>query len=573
LPGTTAINVYLDGTRVYDATGTSMNNYISATTGNHAMMVKCWVGKTSYSSSTYNFNVAQEAGNDQVPVSAPFVNATVGAPFSVIADCNVSGATSVQVYLDSALVYSVEGTSIDYNQSASAGNHQLEVRCSAGGTPYSSGVFPITVAAPNGSNQVIVSSPLPNSTVGTTFSAIASCNVPNADAMEVYLDSNLVYAENVTSMNANLTTTIGNHQLTFKCWAGNNASASGPYQFAVGPQGGTAQVVVSSPLAGTREAPSFNVTSNCNIAGATATQVYLDSALVYSTQATAINYLATAAPTASHNVEVRCLVGGTPYSSGVILIDPPDTADTTGFSGSPNIPIPPSYAYYVGNIENMSNWVSGTGAVSSCANGVVSATCNPPNANYSLPVLQVPDPAPLPGSDGSAGQFALFSGPAMATVIWKSLLLSNATVSNFIWDLEFYVDSQNFNGSELDLYTTQNGQRFMIGSVCNYPANSWDTWNDATQQWIHNHNVPCKDLLTVNNWHHVTFYATADLVHGSYTYQVMRIDNTDYVLNQTQYAEPTGWAMGHVGFQVQLDANATGSGVNEYLEGVHVYAW
>ena len=131
-----------------------------------------------------------------MPVSSPFVNATVGTPFSVIAGCNVSGADAIQIYLDSSLVYSANATSVNYNLSAGAGSHQLEVMCWVGRTPYSSGVFGITVAPQTGTNQVLVSSPLPSSTVGTTFSAIASCNVAGADAMQVYMDSSLVYEEN-----------------------------------------------------------------------------------------------------------------------------------------------------------------------------------------------------------------------------------------------------------------------------------------------------------------------------------------------------------------------------------------
>ena len=153
---------------------------------------------------------------------------------------------------------------------------------------------------------------------------------------------------------------------------------------------------------------------------------------------------------------MKCWVGDTAYSSGVFVIDPLDTSGS-GFDGSPNIPIPPSFAYYVDNIDDLSNWTSATGAASSCANGVVSSTCNPPNANYNPTVEQVADPAPLAGSDNISGLFQLFDGPPMATVIWVNSLLTNANVSQLIWDLYLYVNSTNYNGSELDLFTTANG--------------------------------------------------------------------------------------------------------------------
>ena len=51
--------------------------------------------------------------------------------------------------------------------------------------------------APN----VNVSSPIAGSTVADPFSVTASCNVAGADAMQVYLDSPLVYSANGSSMN------------------------------------------------------------------------------------------------------------------------------------------------------------------------------------------------------------------------------------------------------------------------------------------------------------------------------------------------------------------------------------
>jgi hypothetical protein len=571
--GADAMQVYMDSTLVYSAQAPSMNAYISAGAGNHEIEVKCWANTTYYSSGTYSITVAREAGTDQVPVASPFLNATVGSPFTVIAGCNVADADALQIYMDSTLVYSGNPASGDYNLSASPGGHHLEVKCWAGGTAYSSGLFGITVAN-SGASPVVVSSPLANSTVGTRFSAIASCNVPGgADAMQIYMDSTLVFNANVTTLNANVTASLGNHQIEMKCWKKGVAYSSGTYPFSAGPEAGTSQVVVSSPLPGTTEASAFNVTANCNIAGADAIDVYLDSSLVYSPKATAINYLAKASPASSHRVEVKCWAGGTAYSSGTYVIDPADTSGS-GFDGSPNIPIPPSFSYYVDNIQNLANWSSATGAVAACPNGMASSACNPPKANYDSTVQQVADPAPLAGSDDVAGLFQLYNGPAWADVIWVKNLLTGSNASHFIWDVNLYVDSTNYNGSELDLYTTgNNGQAFMMGSLCNRPGNSLDTWNNATQQWIHNKSIPCNDLLTANSWHRITYYTTSDLPSDTYKYHVVRIDGVDYVLNQTQSAGGSGWPNGNVGFQVQLDSNASGAGVDEYLESVQLYAW
>jgi hypothetical protein len=575
--GADAMQVYLDSTLVYSAEAPSMNAYINASTGTHKLEVKCWVDTTAYSSGTFSFTAAQEAGTAQVPVASPFVNATVGSPFSVIAGCNVPNANDIQVYLDSALVYSGNPASMNYSLSAAPGVHKLNIKCWAKGTQYATGDYNITVAPQTAANPVVVTSPLANSTVGTPFSAIASCNVPGgADAMQAYLDSYLVYAQNVTSLNANITAGIGEHLLTVKCWKKGVEYTTGDYPFSVGPEAGTSQVVVSSPLPGTTEPSAFNVTANCNVAGATAMQVYLDSALVYSPPVTAINYLATAS-SAPHTLEVKCLAGGSTYTSGVFPINPADTSGS-GFGGSSNIPVPPSYAHYANNVQNYGDWTSETGPAANCAHGVPSPTCNPPDANYNPNVVQVPDPQPLAGSSKVAGEFQLFNGPIWNNAVWINNLYTNTSLTNYIWDLYVYVDSTNYNGSELDLYTTANGGlRFMIGSFCNRAGNSFDTWDSnppaGQKSWVHNKQIPCATLWTPNGWHHITFYNTVDFASSTYEYHTIRFDGVDYVLNQTQSAGGSGWPDGNVGIQVQLDTNASGLGVNQYIENIQVYSW
>ena len=93
------------------------------------------------------------------------------------------------------------------------------------------------------------------------------------------------------------------------------------------------------------------------------------------------------------------------------------------------------------------------------------------------------------------------------------------------------------------------------------------------QGWIHNKEIRCGDLWTPDAWHHITFYSTVNSLAGTYEYHVVRIDGVDYVLNETAYAAGYGWPDGNVGIQVQLDTNASGLGVNQWLENVQLYAW
>jgi hypothetical protein len=249
-------------------------------------------------------------------------------------------------------------------------------------------------------------------------------------------------------------------------------------------------------------------------------------------------------------------------------------SSSSGFDGSTNIPNPPAAANYVDEIQELSDWSGATGAASQCPNGVASSTCDPVSANFDSTVTHPSDPIAFSESDGVSGEFQFYQGPAWATAIWGHSLLTQTAVRNFIWDFYVYVSAATYGASELDLYTSLNsGQRFMMGSQCNRSANTWDTWSESEQQWIHNASIPCNTVLTAGAWHHVTFYNTVSSADNSYTYQVIRIDGVDYVLNQTQFTKEVGWPDGLIGVQVQLDANASGAGVNEYIENMQLYAW
>jgi hypothetical protein len=200
--------------------------------------------------------------------------------------------------------------------------------------------------------------------------------------------------------------------------------------------------------------------------------------------------------------------------------------------------------------------------------------CNPPNASYNTTVEHVADPGTEPpGSDDSAGLFELYDSPAWATCIWGHSIGTSTTARSFLWDFYVYVTGTGYAASELDFYQILGGQRFMMGTQCNRTNDTWDTWNESTQKWIHHASIPCNDILTPDTWHHVVMYLTTNATTNEYTYETFRIDGVDYPLNETLPSHPSTWPDGLIGVQVQLDTNGTGVGVNEYVEEMKAYAW
>jgi hypothetical protein len=181
--------------------------------------------------------------------------------------------------------------------------------------------------------------------------------------------------------------------------------------------------------------------------------------------------------------------------------------------------------------------------------------------------------SPPAAGDSTTGLFELETSPAWATCIWGHSFETDETARSFIWDFYVYVTATDYAASELDFYQILGGQRFMMGTQCERAANTWDTWNESTQHWVKNASIACNEVLTPSAWHHVVMYLTTDSTTNEYTYETIRIDGVDYPLNQTQPTKASTWPDGLVGVQVQLDANASGDGVNEYIEAMNVYSW
>src|SRR5262249_27788059 len=152
-----------------------------------------------------------------------------------------------------------------------------------------------------------------------------------------------------------------------------------------------------------------------------------------------------------------------------------------------------------------------TGAASSCPDGKVSSTCDPPNANFNRTVLHVADPGVDPsGGNGQAGLFELYDGPKGAACISGHTIGTPTPARPFIWDFSVLVNGTDYANSELDFYQILSGHRLMLGTQCNRPQNSWDTWNEQKQHWVHHTSIPCKEILSKNTWHRVVMYFSTD---------------------------------------------------------------
>jgi hypothetical protein len=343
-------------------------------------------------------------------------------------------------------------------------------------------------------------------------------------------------------------------------------------------------IVVTSPVDGSHVPSPVAIdatVATCGGAAVTSLGYSIDDSttLIASSSPTAMSVTDSSMTVGTqHTIHFKAWAGSTacPAVTSAITIVACGGSGGSGYDGSPCIPVPPSSATLYDNIDNLTSWSTATGAASSCPNGSATPTCDPPDAIFNRTVEHVADPGTSPpGSDHSAGEFELDQSKKDVTALWGHSFATIDTPKSFIWDFYVYFDAISFANAELDFYQVLGGHRLMLGTQCDRGSNSWDTWNEDSQTWSPNKEIPCQTILTAAAWHHVIMYGSTDGAADSYTYHTLRVDGVDYPLEQLKHGKSkmSTWPEGHTGVQVQIDANSSGAPVTEYVESMKTYAW
>jgi hypothetical protein len=441
-----------------------------------------------------------------------------------------------------------------------------------------------------GTSDLDIISPVSGSTVPSPAWARAhmtTCNGSKPTSFGYSVDSDPTIIAGVTLADVDTTVALsaGSHSFHYKAWSAGGL-CMGSTTFTVGGTAVADGITVTAPANGATVSSPVTIdatVATCGGVKATAFGYSVDdaSAITWGSATSVATSDSTLSPGA-HTLRFKAWGGSTlcPVIDRAVTVTgvtgAPDAGggSGTGYDGSSTIPEPPTGAALYANLDDLTGWSAATGAASQCPNGVASPTCDPVSANYDTTVGHVTDPGTEPaGGNDKAGLFQLYSGPKNATAIWGHSFATSTTARNFIWDFQIYVDATDYQNSELDFYQILDGQRFMMGTQCDRGQNSWDTWNEETQHWVVNSQIHCQDILGAGAWHHVVMYLSTDSTKSEYTYHTLRIDEVDYPLGQTQPGKPSSWPNGLIGVQVQLDANNSGSAVNEYIDGMKTYAW
>ncbi len=322
-----------------------------------------------------------------------------------------------------------------------------------------------------------------------------------------------------------------------------------------------AGVNVSSPSNGaTTGSPVHFVASASSTNPITGMHIYVDSVSVYNNTAASLDtQIAIANGTHTAIIKAWDSTGAMfqqTLSITVGVSSSPSPTPTPSPSPSPTPNGTPSGAIVKSDIDQMPGWESCTVCAGANANG--------PVATYSLA-----ENVSSPSMDGKAAQFNISGKTPYSDALWWKQLGGNNSVSNFTYDLYFYITNPNApQALEFDVNQSNNAYKFIFGTQCNIKGDhTWDVWGNAAGNWLTT-GIPCSTPAAYT-WHHLTwqFKRTAtQVVYVSITY-----DGVTHYVNRSYPARTHN--VSEINVAVQLDGNNTMAAFSEWIDKVSLTYW
>jgi hypothetical protein len=307
-----AVQVYVDDVLNYQVSGSTIDTMRPLSAGKHHVVLQSWDANGGIHKSGVYVTVQPEA----VIVNSPLPNATVMSPVAVVATAGGKNPVqTMQIYIDNALAYQINAGAVNTTVPMTSGSHHVVVQAgdSSGGTTKTG--MNISVSAPT----ITIAKPAVNAQLYSPLQIVANTQDTNPIfAVQVYVDDTLQYEFSGTGLEFPMAIPPGTHSLVVQAWD----SAGGIYKQRETITVKPVNVKISSPLnnASTSSPVQINASVPTNSPVYTM-QVYVDNALQYQTNGTAVNTALTMS-SGQHLVVVQAWDngGGTWKSSAQITV-------------------------------------------------------------------------------------------------------------------------------------------------------------------------------------------------------------------------------------------------------------
>ena len=405
---------------------------------------------------------------------------------------------------------------------------------------------------------VIVSSPSNGQTVGSNVQFSASANTTTCSrgvaSMGVYVDNELKYVANGTSLNTGVSLPSGTHRAVVQEWDYCGGATGAAMNVTVNSQAG---VSVTSPANGsTVGSPATfaaTATTSCS-RGVAAMGIYLNGQLAY--------------VTGGAQLSTQLPLGGGSQKAVV------QEWDYCG--GSSSTPVNVNVGgTTLSNLQASGGWDQ-WGELAPVYD--ICSSCG--GVNWSM--YQHVRSNSL---SGDATQFNIGGSTPYSDVLWSNKIVGQGTtqglpdtghtilpnVHNLTYDAYVYVTNYSVTQDlEFDINMYMNGVGMEWGTECNHLADGvWDIWNNVEARW-----VPTSIACNLNNqaWNHVTLQVQRK-PNNDLLYQSITVNGVTHTINQTvaPFQVPSGWYGMTVNYQ--MDGNYRQSAYTTYLDKLNVTYW
>jgi hypothetical protein len=404
---------------------------------------------------------------------------------------------------------------------------------------------------------VVVSSPSNGSTVGSAVQYIASATTScskGVASVGVYVDNNLAYVVNGTSINTSLSLALGSHRTVVQEWDYCGGVTSTVVNITVNSQAG---VSVTSPENGsTVSSPALytaTATTSCS-RGVAAMGIYVNNQLAYVTQgATLSTQLSLSAGSQNTVVQEWDNCGGT--------------------SAAPiNVSVGGTTLYNLQASGGWNQWGELAPVYSICS------PCSGVNWSMYQHVSSV-------SLSGNATKFTIGGTTPYSDVLWSNPIMGQGSTQNladpghtlipnlhnFVYDAYVYVTNYSVTQDlEFDINMYLNGVGMEWGTQCNHLADGdWDIWNNVEAKWVSS-GAPCS--LNNNAWNHVVVQVQRE-ANNDLLYQTITVNGVTYNIDQTvsPFPVPPGWYGMTINYQ--MDGNYNQATNTTYLDNLKLTYW
>jgi hypothetical protein len=174
-----------------------------------------------------------------------------------------------------------------------------------------------------------------------------------------------------------------------------------------------------------------------------------------------------------------------------------------------------------------------------------------------------------PSMDGRSAQFSI-AGGRYANALWWKQLGANDAVSNFVYDLYYYIKNPTASQAlEFDVNQSRSGKKYIFGTECDFKGtHTWHVYDPYNRKW-RSTSIACS-VPKAYTWHHVVleFHRSTS---PSVKFISVSINGSKHYFNRS-YA-PRASSAREVNVAFQMDSNGSGTAYTVWLDKVKLTYW